>query len=56
MGWGSGKGKAEVLVPAAEAAIAHNTDPHAFANKIVLIDVSGIAFKGVEEAGTPRGP
>ena len=43
MGWGSGKGKAEVLVPAAEVAIANNDDPHAFADKIVLIDVSGIA-------------
>ena len=27
MGWGSGKGKAEVLVPAAEVAIANNDDP-----------------------------
>jgi exonuclease-1 len=49
MGWGSGKGKAEILNVAAGDVIVCGADgDHPFNGKVVLIDVSGLAHKGAK--------
>ena len=46
MGWGSGCGKGEVLNPAVgEPIICGSDSEHPFRNKLVFIDVSGLAHK-----------
>ena len=50
MGWGSQKGKAEVLNPAAGELVACGSDgQHPFNGKLVFIDTSGLAHKGAKK-------